>query len=158
MVLVSVDLVSILSGDILLFLFFILPFSMASVYMPDDMMVMLTGHNFVFVLILTAMAPVAGEVVPVLSCITLLFTPMASVPTGLLSMLCMFLLIRGVLISHLVALVPMVLGFSGDIFILFSVVSLAPEMMPTLRGNILVLISVASMAVRGVAKLARCVL
>lgn len=52
----------------------------------------------------------------------------------------------------------MVLGFSGDIFILFSVVSVAPEMMPTLRGNILVLISVASMAVRGVAKLARCVL
>lgn len=71
MALVSVGLVSILSGDILLFLVFIFLLSAASVDMPDDvMMVMLTGHNFLLLLlllVLMALPPVAGEVVPALS-------------------------------------------------------------------------------------------
>lgn len=62
------DLLSILSGDILLFLVFIFLFSVASVGLPDDvMMVMLTGHNFLLLLVLMALALVAGEVVPALS-------------------------------------------------------------------------------------------
>lgn len=77
---------------------------------------------------------------------------------GLLSMLGVLLLVRDVLISHLAALVPMALGFSGDIFVLFSVVSVAPEMVPTVCGNIPVLISMASVAVRGVVRLAQHVL
>lgn len=79
---------------------------------------------------------------------------------GLPRTLCEYLLIRDVLVSDLMSLVPVALEsvtvtiFSGDIFILFSVVSVALELMPTLCGNTLVLISVASMAVDGVAKLA----
>ena len=42
----------------------------------------------------------------------------------------------------------MALRFSGDIFILFSVVSVAPEMVPIVCGNIPVLISMASVVVR----------
>ena len=68
MVLPSVDLLSIPSGDILLFLVFIFLFSVASVGLPDDvMLVMLTGHNFLLLLVLMALAPVAGEEVPALS-------------------------------------------------------------------------------------------
>lgn len=80
---------------------------------------------------------------------------MVSVSAGLLSMLGVFLLVRDVLISPLVALVPMALGLSEDIFVLFSV---APEMMPTLCGNIPVLISMASVAVHRVVRLAQHVL
>ena len=67
---------------------------------------------------------------------------------GLLSMPGVLLLVRDVIISHLAALVPMALRFSGDIFILFSVVSVAPEMVPIVCGNIPVLISMASVVVR----------
>ncbi|EPY89126.1 transient receptor potential cation channel subfamily M member 4 isoform 1 [Camelus ferus] len=69
---------------------------------------------------------------------------------GLLNLLCELLLIRDILISHLVALVPvaldLVMVFSGYIFILLSMVSVAPEMMSILCGNILILISMASVA------------
>lgn len=82
---------------------------------------------------------------------------MASVPMGLLSMLCEDLFIRDVLVCDLMALVPvaleLVIVFPGDIFVLFSMVSVAPELMPTFCGNILILISMASVAVDGVAKL-----
>ena len=62
------DLLSIPRGDILLFLVFIFLFSVASVGLPDDvMLVMLTGHNFLLLLVLMALAPVAGQVVPALS-------------------------------------------------------------------------------------------
>lgn len=70
MALVLVSVVSVLSGDTLLLLIVITLFlSVASVYMPDDMMVMLTGHNFVliFILISMAMSPVARDVVAMLS-------------------------------------------------------------------------------------------
>lgn len=70
MALVLVSVVSVLSGDTLLLLIFITLFlSVASVYMPDDMMVMLTGHNFVliFILISMAMSPVARDMVAMLS-------------------------------------------------------------------------------------------
>lgn len=85
---------------------------------------------------------------------------MASVPVGLPRTLCEDLLIRDVLVSDLMPLVPVALEsvtvtiFPGDIFILFSVVSVALKLMPTLCGNTLVLIYLASMAVDGVAKLA----
>lgn len=62
----TVGLVSILSGDNLFFLIFIIFFSVASTSMPDDMMAILAGHNFILVLVLLAVASVVGEVVPVL--------------------------------------------------------------------------------------------
>lgn len=164
MALVSVGLVSVLSGDTPLLLIFpiILFSSVALVYMPDDTMMTLTGHNFVLILILVAMTPVAGEVVPMLGRIIQVFVPMVSVPMGLLSMLCEDLLLRDILIPSLIALVPVALDsvtvFPGDIFIRFFVVSVALELMPTLCGNILVLMSMASLAVDGMAKLSRPVL
>lgn len=164
MALLSVGLVSVLSGDTPLLLIFpiILFSSVALVYMPDDTMMTLTGHNFVLILILVAMTPVAGEVVPMLGRIIQVFVPMASVPMGLLSMLCEDLLLRDILIPSLMALVPVALDsvtvFPGDIFIRFFVVSVALELMPTLCGNILVLMSMASLAVDGMAKLSRPVL
>lgn len=82
---------------------------------------------------------------------------MTSVPTGLPSMLCEDSLIRGILLSDLVVSVPVVSEsvtvFPGDIFVLFSVASVAPELILSLCRNILLLISMASVAVDGVAKL-----
>lgn len=79
---------------------------------------------------------------------------MASVPVGLPSTLCEDLLVRDVLISGLMALVPVALElvtrFLGDIFVLFSVVSVPPESMPTLCESILIL---AATAVGEMAKL-----
>lgn len=86
---------------------------------------------------------------------------MASVPIGLLSMLCEDLL-GDMPVCELVALVPvasvMVAMFPGAILILPSVVSMTLEMMPIFCGNILILISVASVAVDLVANLRRHVL
>lgn len=78
-------------------------------------------------------------------------------PVGLLSTLCEDLLLGDILVPDLVVLVPVVSGsltvFPGDIFVLFSVVSVAPELILALCGNILLCISMASVAVDGVAKL-----
>lgn len=154
MALVTVNQVSILSRNTRLLIFIILFLSVASVYVPDDMMLILTGHNFILILVLMAMAPAAGGVVPGLGRIVRVLVPIASVFVGLPSALCEDLLVRDVLVSDLMALVPVALdlvtGFPGDVFVLFSVVSVPPESMPALYGSILIL---TATAVSEVAKL-----
>lgn len=66
---------------------------------------------------------------------------------GLPGTLCEDLLVRDILVFDLMALVPVALQlvtvFPGDVFVLFSVVSVPPESMPTLCGSILVLTATA---------------
>lgn len=144
---VLMGLVSILNRNTLLLIFLLLLFSAASVYVPHDVMLILTGHNFALILVLMAVAPVApvaGEGVPMLCRIVPVLIPVAA--------LCEGLLIGDILLSSLVAWEPVTV-FPGDTLVLFSVVSGAPERRPAVRENILALIAVASVAVDGVAKL-----